>query len=596
MNIIIKQSIDAIKSLFPLQWRIRLGEVSWLKPVIKLLEQRNSNIYRPRSDTRFQYQINSDAAPLISVVMATYKPDLRFLKKAVKSVLKQRYSNWQLCIVDDGSNDPSLAKYLTSLPEKDKRIKVKINQRNQHISLASNDAVSLTDGGYLAFLDHDDELHREALHCVASKLSYEPGIKIIYTDEDKIDSKNKHFSPHYKSDWNQFLFYSQNYLSHLTVLDSNLFNTIGGFRKGFEGSQDYDLLLRCLQKIDESQIAHIPEVLYHWRAIKGSTALDEGQKGYAAEAGLKSLSEHIARVCPSANVEHGDLPTTYKVNWPSPVSPPSVAIIIPTRDKKQLLESCINSILNLTDYGNYKIYVIDNNSQDSEAIRYLTKLHNENNKINVTHDSREFNYSALNNAAVGSIKEEFVLLLNNDIEVISSNWLTEMVSCALQPNIGCVGAKLYYPDGRIQHAGVIIGLGGVAGHSHKYADRNNKGYFGRLVLRQNLSAVTAACMLVRRELYIQVGGFDEQHLKVAFNDVDFCLKLLMAGYKNVWTPFAELCHHESVSRGQDICDEKRARFQSEVFFMKNKWTEVLKMDPYYNPNLTLDSEDFGYAR
>jgi GT2 family glycosyltransferase len=405
-----------------------------------------------------------------------------------------------------------------------------------------------------------------------------------------MDAGGRRYDPYFKPDFSRELFRSQNYLNHLTVHRAENIRAVGGWRPGFEGSQDYDLNLRVMERIDPRAIRHIPKVLYHWRAAEGSTAASGSEKTYAYDAGFKALDEHARRTGLNAVVEAAPDTPFYRVRLLLPERRPLVSLIIPTRDRVDLLKGCVESILSRTIYENYEIIVIDNNSREPETQAYLAQLRQRAN-ARVLSYAGSFNYSAINNFAVGHASGEIVGLINNDIEAISPEWLGEMVSWAVQPDIGCVGAKLYYADQRIQHAGVILGLGGVAGHSHKYASREDPGYFYRLKVVQNLSAVTGACLLVRKEIYDAVGGLNERDLKIAFNDVDFCLRVREAGYSNVWTPYAELYHLESMSRGLEDDLEKIRRFQSEIAYMKERW--ALENDPFYSPNLTRDREDFS---
>lgn len=392
------------------------------------------------------------------------------------------------------------------------------------------------------------------------------------------------------------MLYSHNYISHLGVYRKEIIYSVGGFRIGFEGSQDYDLLLRCINHIESNvcgrdltnKIIHVPHILYHWRVLEGSTALSEGQKSYSQDSGVKALQSAL----PNTIVEPGPLANTYKVNWPIASEEPLVSLVIPTKNGMKLVKQCIESIEKLTSYKNWEILLVDNQSDKAEDIAYFKQLSRDKRVLLLSYD-KPFNYSAINNYAIEYAQGSIVVLLNNDVEVISPDWLSEMVSLCSRDEIGCVGAKLYYPNDTLQHAGVILGLGGVAGHSHKYFDKDQDGYFKRLKIRQNLSAVTAACLAVRKDVYNQVNGLNEEDLTVAFNDVDFCLKVQAAGYKNVWTPYAELYHHESISRGTEDTPEKRARFASEVDYMKRTWNSELRNDPYYHPLLTRDREDFS---
>jgi glycosyltransferase involved in cell wall biosynthesis len=529
--------------------------------------------------------------PLISIIMPVYNTPAELLRNAIDSVINQLYPYWELCIADDASTQPHIREILGEYEKRDNRIKIVYRSVNGHISEASNSALSIASGEFIALMDHDDELSEKALYRIADVINKYPQTEIIYTDEDKIDVDGRRFSPHFKSDWNQELFFSQNYISHLTVYSSRILKQAGGFRKGFEGSQDYDLTLRCINLTCPSRIYHLPEVLYHWRTIDGSTASNENAKNYSYEAGIKALEDHF-RTEKGTVIELGPWPGTYRVKYPIRDPEPLVSLLIPTYNGHELLKKCVESILNKTIYNNYEIIVINNRSDCPLTLQYLDEL-NRCKNINVVQYDKPFNFSAINNFAVQYAKGEFIGLINNDVEVISSEWLTEIMSYAIRPKIGAVGAKLLYSDGRIQHAGVIIGLGGVAGHSHKHLPGDTPGYFCRAIIPQALSAVTAACLIVSKTAYIEVGGLDEKNLAVAFNDVDFCLKLREAGYRNVWTPYALLYHHESVSRGHDDTPEKKARFSREAQFMKTKWGKKLLADPFYNKNLTLDREDFS---
>lgn len=531
-----------------------------------------------------------EAPPLISVVMPVHDTPESHLREAIESVRAQIYEKWELCIADDCSHAPHVRKVLDSYAAPDPRIKVAYRRRNGHISRASNSAFALVGGEWVAMLDHDDVLRPHALAEVALEIARHPQAQIIYTDEDKIDARGQRYDPYFKPDFSRELFRSQNYLNHLTVHRAANIREVGGWRPGFEGSQDYDLNLRIFERIDPSAIRHIPKVLYHWRAGKGSTALNADEKGYAYSAGLRALQEHVRRTGLAATVEEAPGTPFYRLRHSLPEPPPLVSLIIPTRDRTELLRNCIESIRQKTTYPNYEIIVVDNESQESETRAYLDEIERAG-KARILRYDGAFNYSAINNFAVGKANGSIVGLVNNDIEVIAPDWLAEMVSWAAQPDVGCVGAKLYYADGRIQHGGVILGLGGVAGHSHKYFPREHPGYFYRLKILQNLSAVTGACLLVRREVYERVGGLDEKNLAIAFNDVDLCLKVREAGYLNVWTPYAELYHLESVSRGPEDDPTKIERFRREINYMKSRWK--LCPDPYYSINLTVAREDFS---
>ena len=531
--------------------------------------------------------------PLISVVIPTYNSKTTWLIEAIESVRNQIYPHWELCIADDSSTDKAIKPLLERYAQEDARIKLAFRKDNGHISAASNTALALASGEWVALLDHDDLLAENALFFVADAIIKNTDAALIYSDEDKITEKNQRYSPYFKCEFNYELFLAQNMICHLGVYKRSLINKLGGFRVGFEGAQDYDLALRVIENIKTSQIVHIPRILYHWRAIAGSTALASDQKNYAAQAGQKAIREHLARIGKIATVTSApEAPALNRVRFSVPNPAPLVSIIIPTRDHANLVSMCIESILNKTTYKNYEIIIMDNGSIEPQTLHLFDALKKKG--IRIEQDSSPFNFSSLNNHGAKIAKGDILCLMNNDIEVITPDWLEEMASFASQPEVGCVGARLWYPDGRLQHGGVILGIGGVAGHSHKYAQKGFPGYFGRAVLHQSFSAVTAACLAVRRSVFEHVDGLNES-LAVAFNDVDFCLRVREAGFRNVWTPYAEMVHHESVSRGHENTPEKQLRFSNEVQKMHERWGMQLTVDPAYSSNLTIDSEDFSLA-
>lgn len=531
--------------------------------------------------------------PTISIIMPVYNANLDWLREAVDSIRKQLYPNWELCIADDCSPNPAVRRELEALQKSDQRIHVIFREKNGHISAASNSAMESATGDWLALMDQDDLLPEDALYHIAYTIISNPKAGIIYSDEDKIDETGRRFDPYFKSDWNPDLFLSHNMVSHLGVYQRDLVQRLGGFREGFEGSQDYDLAMRMIEMLTPEQIVHIPKILYHWRSHSDSTAQAGSNKNYALLAGQKTLDDHFKRTGVAARAELLDF-GMYRTHYALPNDMPLVSLIIPTRNGLSLIKQCIDSIVEKTTYTNYEIIIVDNNSDDPDTLAYFAAIKDDE-RIRVLRDERPFNYSALNNAAVEQAKGQYVGLLNNDIEVISPNWLSEMLSIASQPGVGAVGAKLWYPDDTLQHGGVIVGLGGVAGHAHSRIKRTDLGYFGRASLIQTMSAVTAACLVIRKDIYNEVGGLDEVNLAVAFNDVDFCLKVQSAGYRNIWTPFAELYHHESATRGLDDAPEKKRRFLSEVQHMKEAWSTDTWKDPSYNPNLALDQSDFSLA-
>jgi GT2 family glycosyltransferase len=525
--------------------------------------------------------------PLISVLMPSYNTPEVWLRRAIESVRHQLYPNWELCIADDASTTPHVRKVLDEYALLDQRIRVVFREHNGHISAASNTALGIVTGEFFALLDHDDELPRHALYMVAVAVNEKPQLDLIYSDEDKIDESGRRFGPYFKPDWNPALFTGQNVVSHLGVYRASLARSLGGFREGYEGSQDWDLALRISEVIPASHIHHIPHVLYHWRAVAGSTAAVVDDKPYAMQAAEKALHEHLERTGRQGSISKTSK-HYFRIHRKIPVPPPLVSIIIPTRNGLLLLRRCIESIKEKTRYPHYEILVVDNQSDDLDTTKYLNQIE-ATGIARVLRYNLPFNFSALNNLAVRATHGTFVCLMNNDIEVISQDWLEEMVSQAALPGVGAVGSKLYYPNDTIQHAGVILGIGGVAGHLYSGVGRYSGGYMTRLLLVQNISAVTAACLVVRKDLYEEIGGLDEKNLPVAFNDVDFCLRLLERGYQNLWTPHAELYHHESATRGPENTPEKKSRFQREVFYMKARWGSLLGRDPAHNPNLTLDN-------
>ena len=558
--------------------------VEWIRRYDTLTDEKRADI-RACVDA-FEYK------PLISVVMPVYNVKPEWLIEAIESLRGQVYPYWELCIADDASTDKDIRLILERYLCEDSRIKVVFREKNGHISEASNSALGLAEGEWVALLDHDDRLAESALFRVAELLQIHPEADLIYSDEDKITESGLRFGPYFKTDWNLDLFYSHNMFCHLGIYRKKLLNLVNGFRKGFEGAQDYDLVLRCIEKIDKKNIFHLPYVLYHWRYHDDSTAKTSEAKPYAMLAGERALNDHFVRMNIKGSAEligHG-----YRLRYFLEEPYPLVSIIILTKDKYYFLKKCIESILKKTLYKNYEIILIDNSTTEIDALNYINNL-SKNKKIKVIKNNQEFNFSKLNNIGVENCSGEFVCLLNNDTEVISPNWLYELTSIASQPNVGVVGAKLLYSNNSIQHAGIICGINGWAGHSHKGQTNETLGYCGRVSLISTFSAVTGACMLIKKSLYQEVGGLDEENLKIACSDVDFCLKLGEAGFRSVYTPYAVLYHHESISRGYEDTSEKINRFKNELEFMKKRWGKILNNDPFYSPNLTLNYEDFSLS-
>lgn len=531
--------------------------------------------------------------PLISIVMPTYDTPLRFLQQALASVQAQRYPHWQLCIADDASPDAAVRDWLSRAAAADPRIRLVLCVHNGGIVAASNAALDLAEGDYVGFLDHDDRLSELALYYVAIELNREPRPEVIYTDEDKIDERGRRFMPHLKPDWNPELLLSNNYIAHFAVYRRTLVEAVGRLRAETNGSQDYDLMLRCTAQCNAAQIRHIPAVLYHWRAIRGSTAREASAKRYTQTAGYRALSHHLREV-PGASIEDGRYPNMYRVRYPLPDPAPRVSIIIPTRDGYPHLSHCLRSLRELTAYPDYELLIVDNQSRDPATLQLFDEQARLPHTRVIAFDA-PFNYSAINNAAAAQASGELLLLLNDDIEITEPGWLAEMVSWMQRPEVAIVGAKLLYPDQTVQHAAVVLGAGGVAGHSHLGYAADSPGYMGRLWQPQRVSAVTAACLLIRRAVYEEVGGLDADHLAVAFNDVDLCLRVAETGRHVVWTPHACLIHHESKSRGSDDTPHKRERFEREIAYMHERWGAQLWSDPYYHPGFSMKLADYSLS-
>ncbi|WP_160160802.1 glycosyltransferase [Legionella sainthelensi] len=532
--------------------------------------------------------------PTISIIMPVYNTSEKWLKLAINSVLKQLYPYWELCIADDASSAAHIKEILSDYVKNDSRIKVIYRETNGHISESSNSALQLATGEFIALLDHDDELTEHALYKVAEELNDYPNAALIYSDEDKIDDYGTRCEPYFKSDWNPDLFYSHNFISHLGVYRRSLVNEIGGFRKGYEGSQDYDLALRVIEVITPDQIRHIPHILYHWRIVRESVS---NSTAYTCEdAARHAIQTHLERqkVVGAKVVQNPFLPNFHRVIYPLPTIQPLVSIIVPTKDKVDVLKCCIESILKKTEYSNFELLIVDNQSQQQVTHTYFEQL-KQNQKVKIISYNKPFNYSKINNFAVTQAQGDILLFLNNDTEVISSGWLTEMVSQVTRTEVGVVGAKLYYPDDTIQHAGVIGGYGLVAGHIFSRWPRKKHGYMGKDSLSQNFLAVTAACMAMRRVVFEELDGFEENNLAISFNDVDLCLRAYKRGYRVLWTPYAELYHYESLTRGRAQTEEEKAQEKKEVIYMVKHWSDLLQNDPFYNPNLSLSCSHYSLA-
>lgn len=553
--------------------------------------------FPPRLTAAIRHDIEASAGPLISVIMPVYNTDAAWLTKAIDSVRSQWYPNWELCIADDHSDRPETLAVLGRID--DPRIHVHHLPDNRNIAGASNVALEMASGEYVALLDHDDELTPDALY-QAWKAIAEQGADFIYSDEDKLDEQGVPCEPHFKPDFSPEQFLSQNYLCHLAVIRKSLVDRVGGFSTGFDGAQDYDLFLKVLEHA--RQIVHLPRVLYHWRKVPGSTAARFSEKSYAQDAGRRALQAAMQRRGVAATAEDGRYPGTYRVRY-AIEGAPRVSIVIPFRDEPALLETCITAIIDKSTWANYEIVGVSNNSEKAETFEMMADLSRRDDRVRFVRHDVPFNFSAINNFAVAHhARGEHVVLLNNDVEIITPDWLESLLEFSQRPDVGVVGGKLYYPDGQVQHAGIILGIGGrraggVAGHSHKHFPKDDPGYKSRPHIVQNLSALTGACFMVSKRIYEEVGGLDESRFRVAFNDVDFCLRVREKGYLNVFTPWCEAWHHESWSRGYEDTPEKKQRFDQEFqAFMTRHAAQLAAGDPYYNPNLTLWREDFSLSR
>ncbi|MEE1314236.1 MAG: glycosyltransferase family 2 protein [Faecalimonas sp.] len=576
------------------------GVIETMKKVVVKLTNRETNYYKywrkqnvptveeldKQREERFAYQ------PKFSIVIPLYKTPKKYLAELIESIQNQTYTNWELCL-SDGSGKPSpMTDILKKYEEQDARIKVVYNENPLQISENTNAAMRIVTGDYVAFADHDDLLAPDALYECARALNEDDSIDMIYTDEDKVDMKGKeHFMPHFKSDFNIDMLRSVNYFCHLVVVKKEVVNQVGYLNPAFDGAQDYDYVLRCAEVA--KKIKHIAKILYHWRAHRDSTAENPESKEYAFQAGARAIQAHYDRLGIPATVEELPFRGMYrsKYQWDAQ---PLISIVIPNKDHIEDLQTCISSIEERSSYRNYEFIIVENNSTESETFAYYEELEKTCPRAKVVHwKETGFNYPAINNFGVEHAKGEYILFLNNDTEIVNEDCLKELLDYCMRDDVGAVGARLYYEDGTVQHAGVVIGIGGVAGHTFVGAAPTELGYFGRIYMAQNYSAVTAACMMVKKSVFEKVGGFEVKYA-VAFNDIDLCLKIRKAGYLIVYNPYAELNHYESKSRGYEDTAEKIERFAKETALFQNTWEEILESgDPYYNPNLSLTRSDFG---
>lgn len=524
-----------------------------------------------------------------SVLVPLYNTPENFLREMIDSVQKQTYKNWELCLADGSDKEHNyVEKIVNELSKTDERILYKRLESNKGISENTNECIKMASGEYIALFDHDDLLHPSAFF-EYMKAICNCDADFIYCDEDKFEEiSGGFFDAHYKPDFAIDNLRANNYICHFSVFKRSLLESAGYFNSEFDGSQDHDIILRLTEKANT--IVHIPKILYHWRVSKASVASDPYAKPYTIEAGKKAVAQHLERCSLPATVESSTVhPNIYRINYEIK-DKPLISILIPNCNHIELLSVCIDSILSKSTYQNYEIIIIENNSSPETFDYYETLKDYPQIRVVVYETDGGFNYSAINNFGAKHAKGEHILLLNNDIEVISDNWLEEMLMFSQREDVGAVGAMLYYPDDTIQHAGLIMGSGGVAGHAHKFMPRGTAGYFGRAAYQQDLSGVTAACLMLRRSIFEEIGGLDES-FAVAFNDVDLCLRIREKGYNIVWTPYAELYHYESISRGSDEDADKHERFVGEVYRFQKRWEKVLSEgDPYYNKNLSLKND------
>ncbi len=527
--------------------------------------------------------------PKISIIIPMYQTPKKFFEELVDGLIAQTYSNWELCLAD-GSPEENGA--LKPIYEKDSRIQYKFLGENKGISGNTNEALKLATGDYIALLDHDDLLPPFSLYEIVDCINQNPEVEFIYTDEDKFEKiGGKRYDPYFKSDFAPDTLRANNYICHFSIFKKELMDELGGFRSEYDGAQDYDIILRMSEKA--KNIIHIPKILYHWRVHELSTAkAGDTSKPYAYDAGLKAIQDHIERLGWKGTVEHGNTLGTYKINY-EVVGNPKVSIIIPNKDYSETLKVCLTSIKKLTTYENYEIVIVENNSEEEKTFDYYKQIDGKDNIKVVYYPEKEFNYSKIINFGVKNATGEYIVQLNNDTELLTPNWLEEMLGFAQREDVGAVGVKLFYPDKTIQHAGIVIGIGGVAGHVFKNIPHKMHGYFSKESMVQNMSAVTAACIMTKKSMYEEVDYMDEG-FKVAFNDVDFCLKIREKGKLIVYNPYVQFLHYESKSRGFEDTPEKQKRFKTEIDRFYEKWQGFLdKGDPYYNRNLRLDNDQYA---
>ena len=571
------QYVSTKKSLIWLKKKLTGNEYADYDTWLRIMRVSRQELFEQRK-TKFSY------APKFSVVVPLYHTPAKFLKDLVRSMMYQSYANWELCLVNASPEDVHLTSLLENWAMRDKRIRVIRLEKNLGIAQNTNAGIAASTGEFIAFLDHDDFLEPDALFCYADALNKDKTIDVFYSDEDKTDEYAAHyFYPHFKSDFNIDLLHANNYMCHFLAVRKSLVDTVGGLNEKFDGAQDYDFVLRLTEHT--KKIYHCPRILYHWRCSNQSTAASQGNKMYAIHAGKAALNAHYKRLGWNARAQEGAVDGWYQTKF-TLKEEPLVSILIPNKDHTDDLDVCLNSFFERADYQNYEFIIIENNSVLPETFAYYEKIEKEHDNVKVVYWEAGFNYSAINNFGFKFAKGDYIMLLNNDVELITPDIFQSMLGFCMRPEVGIVGAKLLYNDHTVQHAGVLVGAGGLADHVFKGLHEDDPGYMGRAISSQDVSAVTAACLMVKKSVYEEVGGLEEE-FQVAFNDVDFCLKVRKAGYLIVYDADVKLFHYESKSRGMEDTTERFIRFGNEMMLLNSKW-DILStfVDPYYNPNLS----------
>ena len=571
------QYVNTKKSLVWLKKKLTRNEYADYDTWLRIMRVSRQELFAQRK-TKFSY------APKFSVVVPLYHTPAKFLKDLVRSMMYQSYANWELCLVNASPEDVHLTSLLENWAMRDKRIRVIRLEKNLGIAQNTNAGIEASTGEFIAFLDHDDFLEPDALFCYVDALNKDKTIDVFYSDEDKTDEYAAHyFYPHFKSDFNIDLLHANNYMCHFLAVRKSLVDTVGGLNEKFDGAQDYDFVLRLTE--NTKKIYHCPRILYHWRCSNQSTAASQGNKMYAIHAGKAALNAHYKRIGWNARAQEGAVDGWYQTKF-TLKEEPLVSILIPNKDHTDDLDVCLNSFFERADYQNYEFIIIENNSVLPETFAYYEKIEKEHDNVKVVYWEAGFNYSAINNFGFKFAKGDYIMLLNNDVELITPDIFQSMLGFCMRPEVGIVGAKLLYNDHTVQHAGVLVGAGGLADHVFKGIHEDDPGYMGRAISSQDVSAVTAACLLVKRSVYEEVGGLEEE-FQVAFNDVDFCLKVRKAGYLIVYDADVKLFHYESKSRGMEDTTDRFIRFGNEMMLLNSKW-DILStfVDPYYNPNLS----------